>query len=319
MDYVYELRQAAMRAAERAAARAVDAGARRIGGYADHVVRTTAGNLLSRRIAGPHNALVPWTPGGGSTRVSLYTGNRREVAHNQHKKVGQKEWQKVKQPFKNMYGYRRPRGSGNLRHMKNCVEYKVYNSKLAETATTQGGLINSLLGGAAASGVGIPEGNGYDERVGRKIFISRLQIHGTICGNTAGTGCQQVRVMIVVDKQANGTTPTVHDLIDTSGAADYTQAFRNLENTGRFFWLMDRHIVTQGDVAGAKHSQNWNLIKRFPKGLHVTYDQTDGNGAAATDGEVDTIKTNNIWVFAVGPAATNNAKLSFSARVRYTD
>ncbi len=97
--------------------------------------------------------------------------------------------------------------------------------------------------------VTIAQGVTESTRVGRKCTIKRILFRyecGLIAVNQ-GTGIPDViRVILYIDKQANGLTITNTDLVESD---DY-QSFNNLANSGRFRVLMDRTHSLQMTAGG---------------------------------------------------------------------
>lgn len=207
-----------------------------------------------------------------------------------------------------MYRSAYQRSRANWRHLKNCVEYKTHEANQATTQAPNTGTIASVVSGIA-------HGDAWNTRQGRKIYISRLQINGHIDSAAAGSECQPVRVLVVQDRQANGATPTLAEVLNTAAAANPIQAYRNLENTARFKILMDKKFMANKDAGSGKCCIPFSKVIRFPKGLHVTYDASDTAGASAQ------IFTNNVWVISVGhhSTATNNGQVTWTSRIRFTD
>lgn len=250
----------------------------------------------------------------GASAVVRYNPVQQTYRPVQQRKISMQRYGQSVQRRKGMFGQGSRR---NWQHMRNCVEFKVKDNRQQGATATNTGLIQSVIGGTAGGGTGITQGNGYNDRVGRKLFLSRLMIHGDLRGSTdaSASGCQEVTVLIVVDRQSNATTPTLAMVMNTTTSAGNAQAFANLENVSRFGVLYKRTFVISKDPGSSDFCKRWQFIKRWPKGLHVTYD------AGTTDGEDDTIITNNVWVFAYGSDSTSdqNPHVSWTSRIRYTD
>lgn len=221
------------------------------------------------------------------------------------------------------YARRRLRGASgtNLFHALHCVERKFFDRELDAVTSSATGVITSLISGAAASGIGISRGTGPKNRIGSRIFISdfhlRLQLSMKV-STVSGASCVH-RIILFQDLQSNGTTPTMAQVLDVSGASDYI-AWRNLENTKRFKVLWEKIVVmepqsgagngTANDFAAHKRILTYN--HKFKKPIRVLYD-TDN-----TDGEADGIITNNVWLMVINECSTLD-ELSMKSRTRYTD
>jgi len=204
------------------------------------------------------------------------------------------------------------RSSANFRHLMNCVETKYKDQyQLNHQAQLDGNpvdLLDAITGGDDAN----------KERIGNKIFLRSIHLNGTVAAtdNVSSPVCQTLRLMIVQDKMALGTTPTAAQLLDMATITIPTKAYRQLDQTSRFNVLFDKKIAVEKpvtDKTGGLQCKNWKFSKAWPQGLHVTYDSSAGLTA--------NIVKNNLWVFAFSDTTTNNLNptCTFSARIRYTD
>ncbi len=200
-------------------------------------------------------------------------------------------------------------------HLKQCVEKKVHDDTLSVQPSS---LPSNEATGILSLIESIAQNNTFSGRIGRKIYISNISIQGQFTqDNTGNTGdCATFRWLVVIDKQSNGTTPAVAEVLDTDGAISPMHAFRRLENQARFVILADRKVIVNNTPdQGGESCKNFKFNKSFPRGHHVTYD-TD-----VVSGDSDTIKTGNIWFMCLGGSGTqaNNGFVQASTRVRYTD
>lgn len=96
----------------------------------------------------------------------------------------------------------------------------------------------------------IPQGVTESNRLGRKCTVKSINWRGAIeLASVAGAGLQIAqtwRMMLVLDKQCNGSVVTVTDVLES---ANY-QSFNNLSNKGRFRTLSDK-TFTLNPQAGA--------------------------------------------------------------------
>ncbi len=144
----------------------------------------------------------------------------------------------------------------------------------------------------------IPQGVTESQRVGRKCTIVginwRFQIR--LPASTVETATSEtVRVMLFLDKQCNGATAAVAQLLET----DDFQSFNNLANKGRFRTLMDRTYdlsAQSGGTSAAGVDQFGEVVvsDSFHKtcNIPIEYDSTAG---ALTE-----IRSNNIGVLIIG-------------------
>lgn len=227
---------------------------------------------------------------------------------------GTRRWSRdIRRGLTQMRRARGGRSQANFRHLMNCVETKYKDQyQLNHQAQLDGNpvdLLDSITGGDDAN----------KERIGNKIFLRSIHLNGSVAAtdNVSSPICQTLRLMIVQDKMALGTTPTAAQLLDTSVAGMIpTKAYRQLDQTSRFNVLYDKKILVEKpvtDKTGGVQCKNWAYSKSWPQGLHVTYDSSAGLTA--------NIVKNNLWVFAFSDTTTNNLNptCTFSARIRYTD
>ena len=128
-------------------------------------------------------------------------------------------------------------------------EKKFFDTQLTSTAVPTAGVVNPNL-------VIIPQGDGESERIGRKIVVTNVLVHGSINTDTTDEG-QQVRIMLVQDKQANGAVFNTGQVL----AQLSYQAFREMENIERFVVLYDKTItMTAGNFDGTDQKRQ---SKRF--------------------------------------------------------
>ncbi len=165
----------------------------------------------------------------------------------------------------------------------------------------------------------IPQGVTEDSRIGRKCVISRLHLKGdVVLVGTAGaiTGLRdRVRLIIYIDKQANGATAAVLDILETADVL----SFRNLSNTGRFRVLSDQVKVMNcmsggGNVGGAdcnfgEQIASWNVNLT---GLNIPIEFSDTTGALTE------VRSNNIGILAIAEQ-NGSSTCKFNARVRFKD
>lgn len=154
---------------------------------------------------------------------------------------------------------------------------------------------------------GIGRGDNINQRNGREILMRSIQFQYT-CSVTPVTGVdQQVRVMLVYDRQTNATELTAAQVLHQAN----TLSPRNLENRKRFKILYDR--THQLNAAGEPGSQ---VTRRFYRRLRhpVTFN-------ALTNGDVADIVTGSLYLVIIGSVATGDtdAFVNCFSRIRYSD
>jgi len=164
----------------------------------------------------------------------------------------------------------------------------------------------------------IPQGTTGSTRIGRKVTLTDINLHGH-----AGSGSTndvetapvpiQVKVAVVLDRQANGAVPAATDIWTTSTSVN---SFLNLANKGRFkilyMWNETLHPTAgagagdaENDWAGELKIINWSKKVKIP----IEFDSTTG---AITE-----VKSNNITIWTCASSAVGSVTLT--SRVRYTD
>ncbi len=164
----------------------------------------------------------------------------------------------------------------------------------------------------------IPEGNGESDRVGRKITIKKIGWRYEVLLPTTATAADTsdvVRVMMILDKQANGALGTNTSVLEDD---DY-QSFNNLANSKRYRILMDKsYSITSQSGSGrgttdtlsygdAVITAQWHK----PCSIPIEYDNS------ATTGVITSIRSNNLFVI-VG-SKSGVAGFRSKVRIRYTD
>lgn len=159
-------------------------------------------------------------------------------------------------------------------------------------------------------------------RVGMKIFMKSLSIRGTIkMSEQAAQGTAQlVRVMIVQDKQSNGNTPSLLEILELEGPpapANALHAFRKVENRNRFNILYDKAMTFEpkGGVDTVEQlalRKTIHFNKTWKNGLTLQY------ASGTTSGTNATVLDNNIWVLAYAEV-DDLLQIEWDSRLRYTD
>lgn len=143
----------------------------------------------------------------------------------------------------------------------------------------------------------VPQGTTESNRIGRKIWIRRIECNFTASlpklQDTDDIGDGDIlRIIIFVDRQTNGAPATVPEILDESSFNSHY----NMNNRERFTFLWDKLVVINRMVSGTdgpnrqstpkvnKHvSFNRNM---YGKGISVDFD--------ASTGAVSEMRTNNI-------------------------
>lgn len=162
---------------------------------------------------------------------------------------------------------------------------------------------------------GCARGSDINEREGREITLRSLQLRLNVMVRSEAIVDQTVRILIVYDRQTNGTAPSVTDVI--SGGT--VTGMRNLENRKRFKIIMDHTTRLNATYTGGAslHTASNNgyfhdFYKRFE--LPTTFN-------SGTAGTVADISTGSLYMVRIGEiaAGTAAAEVDFCSRVRYQD
>ncbi len=162
----------------------------------------------------------------------------------------------------------------------------------------------------------VVQGIGENQRIGRKITIRSINWRFSISkaegdGVADPTNPDVVRLIVYLDKQANGATAAPTDILET---ANY-QSFNNLANKGRFRTLMDRKYDMNSpsgagdgvasDWAGVVVSDDWFKKVNIP----IEFD--------AAAGAIGSVKSNNIGVLLI--SLSNQSTFDSKMRIRFSD
>jgi len=171
-------------------------------------------------------------------------------------------------------------------------------------------------------------GAALNQRVGRKISIHKIKVHGTLsvapqAAQATADATTKARIALVIDQQTNAAQMTGASLFnDASGAASTINSFQNPNFFGRFRVLKDKMISisnlnlagspTTADVIQAGYKQSFKFSVNFKKPIIVHFNATNG-------GTVADIVDNSIHVVAGADQITYAPALSYYSRVCYKD
>ncbi len=164
----------------------------------------------------------------------------------------------------------------------------------------------------------IAQGVTESTRVGRKCVIKSINWRGTLqltltAGATA-TAPQTVRLMVVLDKQANGVAPTAADVLGT--APDF-QSYNFLANKSRFRTISDKVYDMNAQAgAGTGAANDFAAVNRsfeFYKKCDIPLEFSSTTGAIAE------IRSNNIFLLIIASTATTSCTLDSKVRLRFSD
>ncbi len=205
--------------------------------------------------------------------------------------------------------YGRYRMPDRMKAAMAAVEYKYLDTNLALTNVSQGG---NVFGSICL----IPQGDTETDRDGRKCVIKSiwLQMHAQVDQlnviPSINTNHENLKLWLVLDKQANGANPSIADFLQ-----DATwDGFRNLENSHRFRVLWKRlytffPIVATDDGTTIVWTFNNIIIDIYTK-VNIPMEF-----AVGTTGALTTIKSNNVML--IGISEKGIARIHGKFRIRF--
>jgi len=170
------------------------------------------------------------------------------------------------------------------------------------------------------TGTGITRGTGPNQRIGNRIILRTIQFRGSITSSANSSGyTNHIRVLLVWDKQTNGSLASAGDVIASSDAATDTSnwtSYNNMDNIGRFKIIYDRlfrttsQTLTIAGTASAPVTLNFNIYKKCY--IPIEYD------ISGTNGTIDEVKSNSVFALFFSEW-DDGATALFSVRLRYKD
>ncbi len=202
------------------------------------------------------------------------------------------------------------KGTGKMRVSRKYTrtragEHKFHDHVIDDSVIATGGGIAAVINDIA-------QGTTESERIGRKCTIKSIQWRYDILypQQSAVTGGDIVRIILYVDKQANGAVPAVLDIMET---ADY-QSFFNLANQSRFRILMDRTYAVNA-TAGAGNGTANDTFSNFTQGQFYKRCNIPLE-FSGTAGAITEIRSNNIGMFIISKVGL--AGFTSQMRLRFT-
>lgn len=183
------------------------------------------------------------------------------------------------------------------------IEKKYYDATITQAADSSAGVIIPSLNLIA-------QGTTDQLRIGNKVNIRNinLKIH---CYMDNQVALQPVngmwRMILYVDKQCNGATAAVTDILKT---ADW-QSFRNMDQVDRFIILKDKvyqlPVYTRDGSYSSQADRFFRMSKRMFLPVHFS----------STTGAITEIRSNNIGLLLISSASFENTQIYF--RTKFTD
>ncbi len=191
-------------------------------------------------------------------------------------------------------------------------ELKFHDLDIDDSLIASGGTI------AQVSCNVIAQGTTESERVGRKLIVKGIgwRWHMTLATTATATETSDiVRIILFLDKQANGATATVTGILES---ADY-QSFNNLANKSRFRVLMDRTYAFSAKAGSGRGSTDTLSYGECAKqdsfykrcNIPIEYDNS------ASTGVITSIRSNNIGVMTL--SHSGHVQFLSKMRLRFSD
>ncbi len=205
-------------------------------------------------------------------------------------------------------GYTRPAGF-----------YSGIENKFHEIEIDNGDTLIATAGVIAEDSVcGIAQGTTESERDGRKCLLNGINWRYSIEHQTAaaaGSTADVVRAILYLDKQCNGATAAVTDILNTGARSASTkyQSFNELANRSRFRILMDKMHVMTAPMAGNGTAVTVGSLKKhfsFYKKCKIPLE------FSSTTGAITELRSNNIGVLLLSEAGL--CRIDGVMRLRFT-
>jgi len=172
------------------------------------------------------------------------------------------------------------------------------------TTTLQMGCINPIAGGYQ-----------YYERIGARVHNIELTVRGSIVSKAAHTAVNTHRTFLLVDTQANGTTPVVGDIFPATTGYGLIHCPIVWTQKERFIILADEVTSKCAAYGGAAvgNPESTTIDWKVPLDFDTFY--------SSSAGAVASIRTNAIWLgcISVSAAGVNPFDCGFYYRITYTD
>lgn len=187
-------------------------------------------------------------------------------------------------------------------------EYKFFDTTWDESGIAATGLI------ALDSVNEVAAGTGENQRIGRKITIRSIHVRWDVvltAGTTANETDDNLRLIVYLDRQCNGATAAVTDILETAAY----KSFNNLSNKNRFKILADKFTdINSMSGAYTGSTDNYGKAGKY-RSMHMKCNIPVE--FSSTTGAITEIRSNNVGVLLI--TANANANSEGQVRIRYTD
>lgn len=192
----------------------------------------------------------------------------------------------------------------SIKKLKSDIEFKYTGSIIAaSTISASGTFVSSII-------AGIVQGTTETSRVGKTITVHSIEVkYEFAMPNDAVVFEEAVGWYLLIDKQPNGATPAVLDVLST---ASYI-TIKNNETRSRFKILKQGLNALPNTSVGAATYSAANVVNHFFIKFKKPFEiQFNGNAGTVAD-----LVTNNILFLTV--SKNGKAKMTGYIRVKFAD
>nr|WAE42720.1 MAG: capsid protein [Cressdnaviricota sp.] len=178
------------------------------------------------------------------------------------------------------------------------AEFKAISRAMSDTVDSTGTI---------ACMNGTTMGSDLSNRVGRQIEMRSIEMK-VYMNVISGTGVdQEMRCLLVYDRQTNGVSATITDILDTNNC----QSLRNLDNRKRFKILMDKRFTFEASGQNPSHCV-WDYYRK----LRHPVQYNSGNAGTVAD-----IASGALYIIFFGDkvAGVTSGHEETKLRIRFTD
>lgn len=177
------------------------------------------------------------------------------------------------------------------------VEYKYIDTSATGEAITNSGNKGTIIG--------VQTGDTSTTRDGDSLKITRIGLRSKFIINSSATE-STIRLMLVLDKQCNGTQASLSQTLETNTSPGNIVSFLEKDNRHRFRVLLDKifHLDVNNRVIDFKYNKNCQM--------KVLY--TLGNAGTVAD-----MPSKNLYWICISDEAVNTPTMDYAWRVRFVD
>lgn len=173
---------------------------------------------------------------------------------------------------------------------------------------------------------GLVQGAANHQRIASRIAMATFHLRGQFITLGGGAGvADYLRLIVFYDRQSNGTTPAVSDIlrgVDSAGVATVnSHSPINIANSERYLMLLDIGINVPNNSPAAVPTElfpciNNNSETAVSRYMRLKDMETHYKDATAGIGD---ITTGALWLMPIGSNAGAAYAFKFSGRLRYWD